>query len=69
MASDSMKNNNYHCCVLCGKKRVAPTNQNPLKYPKYSACPACSRLKDFEERMDRYKEKVKGLRYANTSSP
>lgn len=66
MASSLIKNFEYRRCVLCGKKRVAPINRNPLRYPRYGACPSCTRLDDFEEQMKRYKEKAKDLRYVNT---
>jgi len=69
MVSSSMKNIEYRCCVLCGRKRVAPINRNPLRYPRYGACPSCARLNDFEERMKRYKEKSRELRYVNTPAP
>lgn len=61
-----MKEVEYHKCVLCGEKRVAPNSRNPLRYSKHGVCPACTRLTDFEERMKRYKES-KGLRYVNTT--
>ena len=69
MPISPMQNIEYRCCVLCGKKRVAPINRNPLRYSKYGACPTCRRLNDFEEQMKRYKEKAKTLRYVNTSTP
>jgi hypothetical protein len=69
MPINPMKNIEYRCCVLCGKKRVAPINRNPLRYPKYGACPTCKGLNDFEEQMKRYKEKAKTLRYVNTPTP
>ena len=66
MASNLIRNFEYRRCVLCGKKRVAPINRNPLRYPRYGACPSCTRLEDFEEQMKRYREKAKDLRYVNT---
>ncbi len=69
MASNPMKNIPYSRCVLCGKKRVAATNRTPLRYPRYGACPSCTKLEDFEEQMKRYKEKAKGIRYVNTATP
>lgn len=66
MASNPIKNFEYRRCVLCGKKKVAPINRNPLRYPRYGACPSCTRLDDFEEQMKRYREKAKDLRYVNT---
>ena len=36
-----MKGLEYHDCILCGKKAVAPNNFNPLTYPKNGVCPAC----------------------------
>jgi hypothetical protein len=66
MASNLIKNFEYRRCVLCGKKRVAPINRNPLRYHRYGACPSCTRLDDFEEQMKRYREKAKDLRYVNT---
>jgi hypothetical protein len=66
MASNLIKNFEYRRCVLCGKKRVAPINRNPLRYPRHGACPLCTRLDDFEEQMKRYREKAKDLRYVNT---
>ena len=69
MLSNSMTNIEYRRCILCGRKRVAPINRNPLKYPRLGACPSCTRLDDFEEQMKRYKEKAKELRYINTPTP
>ena len=46
-----MKGLEYHDCILCGKKAVAPNNFNPLTYPKNGVCPACTKLPDFDERM------------------
>jgi len=69
MPISPMKNIEYRSCVLCGMKRVAPINRNPLRYARYGACPSCKGLNDFEEQMERYKEKAKTLRYVNTPTP
>ena len=62
-----MKDRDYHECVLCGEKSVAPSNIDQLIYPEHRVCPACTKKPDFEEQMKRYKE-YKGLRDINTSS-
>jgi hypothetical protein len=62
-----MKDVDYHECFLCGEKAVAPNNFDPLSYPKHGVCPACTKKPDFEEQMNRYKER-KGLRDVNTTS-
>ena len=48
MPISPMQNIEYRCCVLCGKKRVAPINRNPPRYPKYGACPMFKIKSDFE---------------------
>jgi hypothetical protein len=64
-----MKNIEYRRCIICGRKRVAPTNRNPLRYPRLGACHSYTGVDDFEEQMKRYKEKAKELRYINTPAP